>query len=86
MGQSSKCREPIANRRAAPTAGWHYSGREMPSFFIFHCNVVRLIPRRDAAPFEPPARREDGRAFEQRQAGPLAFRRILFRRVSKQAP
>jgi hypothetical protein len=26
----------------------------MPSFFIFHCNVERLIPRRAAAPFDPP--------------------------------
>jgi hypothetical protein len=25
----------------------------MPSFFIFHCRVERLIPRRDAAPCGP---------------------------------
>ena len=31
-----------------------YSGREMPSFFIFQHNVERFIPRRAAAPFGPP--------------------------------
>jgi hypothetical protein len=62
MGQSSKCREPIANRRAAPPAGWHYSGREMPSFFIFHCNVVRLMRRRSGQPGAVVAHREPVRA------------------------
>ena len=33
--------------------GWPYSGREMPSFFIFHCKVERFMPRPDAAPFGP---------------------------------
>ena len=37
----------------APTDG-RYSGREMPSFFIFQHNVDRFIPRRAAAPFGPP--------------------------------
>ena len=47
--------------RHAPTAcrlrrqvGARYSGREMPSFFIFQCNVERFIPRRAAAPSGPP--------------------------------
>src|SRR6266852_8140838 len=31
----------------------HYMGREMPSFFIFDCRVVRFIARRAAAPFGP---------------------------------
>ena len=41
-------------RRAQAPAGARYSGREMPSFFIFQYNIERFIPRRAAAPFGPP--------------------------------
>src|SRR5262249_43233671 len=33
--------------------GLAYPGREMPSFFIFHCRVERAMPRRAAAPLGP---------------------------------
>ena len=45
----------VARERAgAGASGRRYSGREMPSFFIFQYNIERFIPRRAAAPFGPP--------------------------------
>jgi hypothetical protein len=47
-------------RRARPILGrfWpgpdFYAEREIPSFFIFDCSVVRFMPNRLAAPFGPP--------------------------------
>jgi hypothetical protein len=54
-GRGGKCQRPGAHRRAQTPRGGHYSGREMPSFLIFHCNVERFMPRRVAAPFGPPS-------------------------------
>ena len=52
-GTEAKCHLISAARVAAVPPGEHYRGREMPSFFIFFCNVERFIPRRAAAPFRP---------------------------------
>src|SRR5438132_10110501 len=54
LGREGKCYRPSATWGAQPPPGGHYSGREMPSFFIFFCKVERFIPRRAAAPFGPP--------------------------------
>lgn len=42
-----------AVRRAHLPMGRHYTGREIPSLFIFACKVERFIPRRAAAPLGP---------------------------------
>ena len=52
-GRKGKCHRPSATGGAQPPPGGHYSGREMPSFFIFFCKVERFIPRRTAVPFGP---------------------------------
>jgi hypothetical protein len=52
-----KAEAPIAARqpaRACAPACARYTGREMPSFFIFQYNIERFIPKRAAAPFGPP--------------------------------
>ena len=49
-----KCQPSRANRQARVSAGARYSGREMPSFFIFQYNIERFIPSRAAAPLGPP--------------------------------
>ena len=47
--------ERPAVARQKPCLGRNrYWGREMPTFFIFKCNIERFIPRRAAAPLGPP--------------------------------
>src|SRR6516162_7120683 len=55
LEEEARCQRLYASGRAAPPVGGHYLGREMPSRFIFHCNVERFIPRRAAVPFGPPS-------------------------------
>jgi hypothetical protein len=53
--REGECHRPGARRRARASAGGHFSGREMPSLFIFQCNVERFIPRRVATPLGRPS-------------------------------
>src|SRR5438105_1276009 len=43
LRREGKCHRPNATRVAQPPPSGHYSGREMPSFFIFFCKVQRFI-------------------------------------------
>ena len=54
-GRRQKCQGPGCQAAGTVPAGGHYAGREMSSFFIFHCNVERFMPSRTAAPLAPPS-------------------------------
>ena len=43
---SGGCRNWRANGQRTAPIGVRYSGREMPSFFIFQYNIDRFMPRR----------------------------------------